>query len=614
MDPIGGPSLVRKRDGRVVEFDTARLAGSIARAAAAAGRERHGDFGVEIARGVVHFLGRQGRRMVATEEVREMVESLLREAGHADVAARYREHARREAAFLWTLRVAPSPRSGPAASSQWDRERLASGMIASDVPAAAAREIARSVERKLVALGESTVSPGTIHELARMEIERRGLPSGRYSLRRTAFRSGPTTDPCGMWPEISAARRRATDNSREVREALEIGILNETAPIPRRSAARWTPSPDAGPEAWLEEAAVLFAAASAAAAGCSELHLCGIEAALALRGRQWLDALFRCLLEARRESSWRVFPCLEICGRPSASKAVIARWAAASESLGRPPVRMAHLTGPAAEPDAAGVLLADADLHEGMSVAIRWESDGAGGIEEATPVAVDLSRLPPASPGSVADGVAAAGRLGARFQVERAAKAPGGRRPGTYPVYLAGLDSCLTRLGSAIEAGSTALWRDPNRIRAALEIFEAAAAVIGSEARSAGIPITLAGVIRRPAPATGKGPGPEGDWDGWFERAGLRIEPEGSGLWEAVEFRRQAAAVGVSLPLAFPHAPRVATAGEWAAFFDLARKLLEPREIVLVGGGRAGEVRSLLERLRREPERHPLLSVARPRA
>jgi len=80
------PASVRRRDGRLVPFDLARVEAAVARAAREAGHRDPGAPGV-LARSVADALARGSRRGVATvEEIQDMVEEQLGAAGLDDVA------------------------------------------------------------------------------------------------------------------------------------------------------------------------------------------------------------------------------------------------------------------------------------------------------------------------------------------------------------------------------------------------------------------------------------------------------------------------------------------------------------------------------------------------
>ncbi len=80
---------IRKRDGRIVEFDTEKIAEAIFKAAKAVGGEDR-DLAEELARVVVRYLAQLQLRDIPTvEEVQDAVEKVLIERGHAKTAKAY---------------------------------------------------------------------------------------------------------------------------------------------------------------------------------------------------------------------------------------------------------------------------------------------------------------------------------------------------------------------------------------------------------------------------------------------------------------------------------------------------------------------------------------------
>jgi ATP cone domain len=83
------PATVRRRDGRLVPFDLARIEGAVARAAREAGH-RNPDAPGAVARSVADALARRPPGGAATvEEIQDLVEAELVAAGLDDVARAY---------------------------------------------------------------------------------------------------------------------------------------------------------------------------------------------------------------------------------------------------------------------------------------------------------------------------------------------------------------------------------------------------------------------------------------------------------------------------------------------------------------------------------------------
>jgi len=197
---------IHKYDGRVVAFDLERFAASIERAALAGGEHASAEtaraFGREIARACAEFLVKAGQVSPRTAELREMTLKLLRETGHGRTAEAYAEYARAAAGLVWRLRVTGS--SPQEEGQPWDRRRLIESLRASGAAKDPAGEIARNVERRLLALGVTRVSTALIHALAELEIAARGLDTRRYTARRIAAAYG------GLVPRFDEAQAALT--------------------------------------------------------------------------------------------------------------------------------------------------------------------------------------------------------------------------------------------------------------------------------------------------------------------------------------------------------------------------------------------------------------------
>jgi len=197
---------IHKYDGRVVAFDLERLASSVARATLAGGEyvsaEEARALGHELACACADFLVKAGRLSPQTAELREMALKLLRETGHVHAAEAYAEHARASAGLIWRLRVTGS---SPQEDGQpWDRRRLIESLRASGVAKDPAGEMARNVERRLLAMSVYRISAALIHALVAMEIAARGLDTRCYTARRIAVAYG------GLVPRFDEAQAALT--------------------------------------------------------------------------------------------------------------------------------------------------------------------------------------------------------------------------------------------------------------------------------------------------------------------------------------------------------------------------------------------------------------------
>ncbi|MEK7865737.1 MAG: ATP cone domain-containing protein [Planctomycetota bacterium] len=174
---------VRKRDGRVVSYDEAKIAGAIFKAAQAVGGEDR-YLSTELARVVTMFLERYYAKDVPEiEDIHDMVEKVLIETGHARTAkayilyrvnkARRRERPRTQAAAPPLLVIDPASRE---AIQPWERERLRRSLERDGAcPAQLSAEVARAVEERLLASGLRRVAPSLVREFAANLLFERGL-------------------------------------------------------------------------------------------------------------------------------------------------------------------------------------------------------------------------------------------------------------------------------------------------------------------------------------------------------------------------------------------------------------------------------------------------------
>jgi hypothetical protein len=186
------PEAVRKHDGRSVAFDVVRLAGSIARAACASDAAMMPDaakrLGNEIAQAVGAFIVADGKNVAWTADIRQYVGNLLRETNHVAVADAYADHSRAASSLLWRIRVVePGTPFTSTVGTPWDRRRLLDALRACGVARDPAGDVAREVERRVVALGQERISPALIHALTAMVLSAHALDIRRYVSRRLAF-------------------------------------------------------------------------------------------------------------------------------------------------------------------------------------------------------------------------------------------------------------------------------------------------------------------------------------------------------------------------------------------------------------------------------------------
>ena len=179
---------VRKRDGRIVDYDEAKLAEAIHRAARAAGQEDR-YLADDLAGVVTTYLERyHDREIPSSEEIQRMVEKILFETGHGEVARAY-------LLFRETQgRASAEPASPPgelfpsepvlveAATrdevSAWGRDRISAALVKeAGLDALTAGEIAAAVEQRIFREGHRRVSSSLIRELVNQELLARGHAS-----------------------------------------------------------------------------------------------------------------------------------------------------------------------------------------------------------------------------------------------------------------------------------------------------------------------------------------------------------------------------------------------------------------------------------------------------
>ncbi|MBM3976701.1 MAG: hypothetical protein FJ299_06890, partial [Planctomycetes bacterium] len=194
-EPRPGPARVRKRDGREVPFDVAKIARAIELAQQAVG-ESDARFAGEVA-GVVELALRRvaderaARRgspelsepyVPTIEEIQDLVERALIELGRASVAKAYILHRERRAQVRAALRVREDrPGAAPRVhathqTSAWSKARIAAALIEEALlPRATAEEVARRVEQRVIELALPRITSGLVRELVDIELAELGL-------------------------------------------------------------------------------------------------------------------------------------------------------------------------------------------------------------------------------------------------------------------------------------------------------------------------------------------------------------------------------------------------------------------------------------------------------
>ncbi|MHC4606656.1 MAG: ATP cone domain-containing protein, partial [Planctomycetota bacterium] len=180
---------VRKRDGRVVDYDEARIADAIYRAAFSTGQDNR-YLADDLASVVTLYLEKYYESdLPSSDEIHQMVEKILFETGHAEIAKAFllrREHKGRpsepeppppaEDLFPQNRVLVNAFARGQV--SAWGRDRITSALMKeAGLERASAEEVAAAVERRILSLGERRVSTAHIRDLVNHELLLRGYVS-----------------------------------------------------------------------------------------------------------------------------------------------------------------------------------------------------------------------------------------------------------------------------------------------------------------------------------------------------------------------------------------------------------------------------------------------------
>jgi len=183
-ESAGAIPWVRKRDGRIVSFDAAKIASSILAAHELVDVENPAFTAQELTQAVIHFLSeRTAGQIPSTSEIAETVVTVLREVGQGPTAQIFHDYGiRRDQLRLTKIENTTSASSAgdgqtPTESSTfWDKAGLVDRLEAEvDLDEISAREVASTIEHRLIATGLAHLSPGLIDELVYCELFDRGL-------------------------------------------------------------------------------------------------------------------------------------------------------------------------------------------------------------------------------------------------------------------------------------------------------------------------------------------------------------------------------------------------------------------------------------------------------
>ena len=175
------PRQVRKRDGRLVPYDRAKIADAIYRAAeSVGGRDR---FLAEQLAGLVEaLLSKKGLSLPSIEDVQDAVEKVLIESGHARTSKAFILYRDQRARRRLEQGAQPDlPFVGGTLGQEatpFSKAALAEALVHDDgLTQPEAEEVARAVEGRLLASRLRRVGPGLVAALVRAEMFARGRDS-----------------------------------------------------------------------------------------------------------------------------------------------------------------------------------------------------------------------------------------------------------------------------------------------------------------------------------------------------------------------------------------------------------------------------------------------------
>ena len=186
----GTISAVRKRDGRVVSFDQAKITNAIFKAAHVVGGEDK-LLAEELSGVVALFLKKQFDGDVpGIEDIQDMVEKVLIETGHAKTAKAYilyREDRRKQRDILKVRKHTTEGRSSTDLSLlvdagggdqvyQWDKAKIAKALTTeARLDEEVSWDVASAVEGKIIKSGIERLSTDLIRALVDNELFERGF-------------------------------------------------------------------------------------------------------------------------------------------------------------------------------------------------------------------------------------------------------------------------------------------------------------------------------------------------------------------------------------------------------------------------------------------------------
>jgi len=235
---VGKITHVRKRDGRVAEFDQGKIADAIFKAAQAVGGSDR-QIAEELASVVTLFIERHydTEDPPGIEEIQDLVEKVLIETGHARTAKAYILYRDKRARLREAIRVRKRVRGNGSSTDlsllvdpgsrdevfPWDRHKIALALEKeADVDTVTAAEIAGAVEKKVFDSGLKRISTSLIRELVDNELFERGLSA---TLQRQTVIGMPSFDLEQLVFSKSKENSNITANNPE---AINLAIAENT--------------------------------------------------------------------------------------------------------------------------------------------------------------------------------------------------------------------------------------------------------------------------------------------------------------------------------------------------------------------------------------------------
>ena len=173
---------IRKRDNRIVPFDQSKIGDAIYKAVRSVGA---GDAALanDLAAAVTLFLEKQFSGAIPSiEDIQDMVETVLKETGHSEIAAAYIEYREKRSKIRRILQVHKEAPQGPAVETgsrpstrPWRKANIVAALVKeADLDVPVAEEVAGAVEEKVFRSELRRISTSLIRELVDNELFERG--------------------------------------------------------------------------------------------------------------------------------------------------------------------------------------------------------------------------------------------------------------------------------------------------------------------------------------------------------------------------------------------------------------------------------------------------------